>query len=180
MRQAGRLYEDRCRVANLRLAASRYRYHHELVSTANWSQISRHTKLLEMPQPIENMEPKNNIAAQNSTLQKAKLPANPPFHLPFSLFHVSYFFFRRALNFLPFFAGAGGFTALIGSPFAAFATSPPDARAISASSLPLETDLGSSTVMSFGLAYSSRCLMSSQDSFVELPNPRVRTSTQEP
>lgn len=61
-----------------------------------------------------------------------------------------------------------------------FAISPPSSLAISARRRLLTTEHGFSIVMSLVDAKRSRCLISNQDLWALLPNPRVRTKTQEP
>src|SRR5262249_19435122 len=68
----------------------------------------------------------------------------------------------------------------LGSPVAAFPTSPPASRAISASSRLLSTDRGCSASTSTFDANPSRCLINNQLLSARLPYPRVRTSAHEP
>src|ERR1700676_5358563 len=86
----------------------------------------------------------------------------------------AYFFWER-VRFLVFFGVPPE-----GSPVAAFSTSPPPSRAMSARNLWLRTERGASAVISFFEAYLSRCLMSSQDLSARLPNPLVRINAHEP
>src|SRR5271154_1374340 len=67
------------------------------------------------------------------------------------------------------------------SPVAARSTSPPASRAMSASLRLLIAERGCFAVMSAVVAYSSLCLMRSQEGLLGfLPKPRVRTKTHEP
>ena len=66
-----------------------------------------------------------------------------------------------------------------GSPVAAFSTSPPPSRAISARSLLLTIERGFSIVTSFVDVYWSRCLMSSHD-FPEASPPQPVRANQDP
>src|SRR5277367_1271735 len=79
-----------------------------------------------------------------------------------------------------FFAATAFFGLYPGSPVAAFSTSPPPSRAISARSLLLTMERGFSMAISFVEVNGSRCLISSHDFPELLPQPCVRTSTQEP
>src|SRR5580658_1089979 len=79
-----------------------------------------------------------------------------------------------------FFAVTAFFGLKPGSPVAAFSTSPPPSRAISARSLLLTMECGFSMATSFVEVYWSRCLISSHDFPELLPQPCVRTNTQEP